>query len=271
MKYRTLITPIFLLSLILFSGCKKDEKSDSGVINFFSIEDDKQLGIEISQEIANNPNEFPILDMNQYATAYNYLYEYRDSILKTGEVGYANEFVWQFRIIHRDDVVNAFAVSGGYLYFYTGLIKFLDNGAQFAGVVAHEMAHAANRHTTNQLTKVYGLQVLLGLILGENPSAIAEIAAGLASGLASLAFSRSHEYNADEYAVRYTYNTQWDSRGVGGFFQKIEGGSTPPTFLSTHPSPEDRYDKILEMWNILGGKIGQENTAAYLQFKNSLP
>jgi predicted Zn-dependent protease len=151
------------------------------------------------------------------------------------------------------------------------LIKFLDNEAQFAGVVAHEMAHAAQRHTTNQLTKVYGLQVLFGLLLGENPSAIAEIAAGLATGLASLAFSRNHEYEADEYAVRYTYSTFWDSRGVGGFFEKIEGGSTPPTFLSTHPSPEDRYDKIIEMWEILGGKVGSENAPGYQQFKNSLP
>ena len=269
MRNKKYITILLIVSVSLLTSCKKD--SGGGAINVFSIDDDKQLGLEISQEIANDPANYPILDPVQYPTAYMYLNKFRNNLLNTGEVAYANNFVWDFKIIAKDDVINAFAVSGGYLYFYTGLIKFLDNEAQFAGVVGHEMAHAALRHTTNQLTKVYGLQILFSLLLGENPGTVAEIAAGLATGLASLAFSRDHENKADEFAVRYTYKTNWDPKGVSGFFQKIEGSATTPVFLSTHPSPEDRYTNIINIWEDLGSKTGEEDAAEYQLFKNSLP
>ncbi len=270
MKKSIYLSILFIALSFLFSDCKKESEGGS-FFNIFSVEDDKQLGLELSQEIASNPTEYPILDPAQYATAYTHMNRFRDDLLNTGLVNYANEFAWDFKIIAKDDVINAFAVPGGYCYFYTGLIKYLDNEAQFSGVVAHEMAHVALRHSTTQLTKVYGVQFLLSMLVGENPGALTEIAAGLATGLATLAFSRSHEYEADEFAVKYNYDTEWDARGVGGFFEKLESASVAPVFLSTHPSPDDRYDQILATWNSLGGKTGNENSSRYQDFINSLP
>ncbi|MCK4854968.1 MAG: M48 family metalloprotease [Bacteroidales bacterium] len=111
-----------------------------------------------------------------------------------------------------------------------------------------------------------------GSILGDNPSQLAEIAAGLASGLTSLAFSRQNEYEADEYAVRYLSKTDYDPRGLAGFFEKMEG-QTPflPVFLSTHPSPDDRLDQIYYHWEQSGSNPGERYESRYNDFKNSLP
>ena len=195
----------------------------------------------------------------------------RDSLLATGEVNYDNLFTWNVHIIHNDSVLNAFCTPGGYIYFYTGLIRFLDNEAEFAGVMGHEMAHAAQRHSTQQMTNAYGMQLLLSIVLGQNPNALAEIAADLAAGVASLAFSRDDEYESDEYSVRYLYKTSYDARGVAGFFEKIEGSPQPPEFLSTHPNPGNRVEKINEVWTELGGKTGETYPERYQQFKNTLP
>ncbi|MDZ7742539.1 MAG: M48 family metalloprotease [Bacteroidota bacterium] len=259
---------LFSLTLILFStqSCKEGEGP-----NIFSVQDDMEFGMQVNQEIENNAQEYNIIDPAQYPEAYQHLRRIRDSILNTGLVDYDEKFVWEVNLLKNDTVLNAFATPGGYLYFYTGLVKFLDNEAEFAGVMGHEMAHSAERHSTEQLTRVYGLQVLLSVVLGEDPGMIAQIAADLAAGLTMLAFSRNHENDADEFAVKYLYATSYDARGVAGFFQKLEGAPRPPEFLSTHPSPENRVEDILAMWEALGGKEGNYYVDSYNQFKNSLP
>ena len=266
MKKLTLgvVTCFFILVL---SSCSKDDPS----INIFAIEDDIALGQQVSDEIVANPQEYPILDPVRYSSAYDHLYRIRNTILASGKVKYATKFQWNCKIIQNDTMINAFSLPGGDMYFYTGIIKFLDNEAQFAGVMAHEMAHADRRHSTDQLTKVYGLEILLGVLLGNNPNVAEQIAAELALGLGTLAFSRSQEYEADEYAVKFLYATEYDAASLGDFFKKLEGETHPPTFLSTHPSPEDRLDKINEHFLSLGGVHGGTFAERYQEFKNALP
>lgn len=257
---------ILSLPLILLSSCKKDDG-----INIFTVEDDKQLGLQMQQQIASDPANYPLLNKSQYPSAYQHIERIRDSILNTGLVNYDTEFAWAVHIIRNDTVLNAFCTPGGYIYFYSALIKFLDDEAQFAGVLGHEMAHAARRHSTKQMTKAYGLQVLLSVVLGQNPNLLAQMAADLAAGVTMLAFSRDDEYESDELAVKYLYATSYDARGVAGFFEKIEGEPQPPEFLSTHPNPGNRVEKIHETWLSLGGKEGETYAERYQQFKNSLP
>jgi predicted Zn-dependent protease len=222
-------------------------------------------------EIAANPQDFPVLDPTAYAEAYQHINRIRDSILNTGQLFYQDKFEWSVKIIDNDTMINAFATPGGYLYFYTGLIKFLDNEAQFAGVMAHEMAHSDLRHSTNQITKAYGVQIMLSIIVGQANSQLVDIVADLAGGLGQLAFSRDHEYQADEYSVKYLYETSYDARGVADFFIKMSDAPHPPQFLSTHPSPDNRIEKINEVWTELGGKEGQTFVDSYNAFKASLP
>lgn len=271
MKRTFSIFSVLLSVLALsFTACNKDEGAASP-FNLFSVNDDMAFGEEFSREIEANPQSYPLLDEAQYQEAYNHIYRIRDSILNTGLVNYDDMFVWQVKIVKNDTVQNAFAVPGGYLYFYTGIIKFLDNEAEFAGVLGHEMAHAARRHSTNQLTKAYGISILLSIILGNDPNTLAQIAADLAAGLAVLAFSRNHENDADEWSVKYLYETSYNPRGIKAFFEKMEGAPHPPTFMSTHPSPTNRMENIDEIWQSLGGKEGSNYEDTYLAFKASLP
>jgi predicted Zn-dependent protease len=267
---KKLVWLILLISVpvvLLIQGCGEE---DNG-INIFTIEDDMTLGLQMQQEIQSNPAEYPLLSPAQYPEAYQHIERVRDSIMSTHLVNYDNLFEWDVHIIKDDTILNAFCTPGGYIYFYTGLIKFLDDEAEFAGVMGHEMAHAAERHSTEQMTQAYGLQLLISIVLGQNPNALAEIAADLAAGVAYLAFSRDDEYESDELSVNYLYETSYDARGVAGFFEKIEGSPQPPEFLSTHPNPGNRVEKINEIWTELGGKVGETYPQRYQEFKNLLP
>jgi Zn-dependent protease with chaperone function len=266
-KITTLAFIILLPAILIIQACGDDSEG----VNIFTLEDDMELGLQMQQEILSNPQDYPLLSRAQYPAAYSHIQRVRDSILETNLVNYDHLFAWEVHIIRNDTVLNAFCTPGGYVYFYTGLIKFLENEAEFAGVLGHEMAHAAQRHSTEQMTKAYGIQLLLSIVLGQNPNALAQIASDLASGATSLAFSREDEYEADEYAVKYLYETAYDARGVAGFFEKIEGSPQPPEFLSTHPNPGNRVEKIYEIWTGLGGKVGETYESRYQQFKNSLP
>jgi predicted Zn-dependent protease len=262
---------LLLLSLtLLIYSCSKDDNADN-TINIFSVQDDIAFGQQLRNEIRSNPADYPLLSETQYAAAYQHIYRIRDSILLKGNLKYANKFEWKIDIIRNDEVLNAFCAPGGYICVYTGIIKFLDNEAEFAGVMGHEMAHADRRHSTDQLTKAYGLQLLLGIVLGNNQSQLAAIAADLAAGVAMLAFSRSAENESDEYSVKYLYNTAYDATGVKGFFEKITGSPQPPEFLSTHPNPDNRFEHIVEVWEGLGGKSGGVFEESYNQFKSTLP
>lgn len=268
---RVLKINTFLLSLIslmlVFSTCKKNDKS----INVFTVSKDIELGQQVVAEIESKPSEYPVLDELTHPEAYQHLRRVRDKILQSDELNYADRFEWDVYIIEDDETLNAFAAPGGYMYFYTGLIKFLDTEAQFAGVMAHEMAHADRRHSTDRLTKTYGLSIMISVALGNDPGKLAEIATGIAQGLSTLAFSRENEYEADEYAVKYLYDTDYHPKGISGFFEKLETAHSTPQFLSTHPSPDNRLEAIDEVWTNLGAQTGEEHTSSYQEFKNSLP
>ncbi len=259
---KKIIYPIFIV--ITFISCSKD-----GDVNFFTKSQDIAFGEQLDSLVNADPS-YNVLPRTGNVEAYTFLENMLDDILSSSEIYYKDEFVWKVTIIE-EDVLNAFAAPGGYLYFYTGLMKYLDNSAQLAGVMAHEVAHADRRHSTENMTKVYGFSILVGILLGNNPSKLEEIAADLAQGLGTLAFSRNHEYEADEYAVRYTADTDYYPKGVAGFFEKLEGASSTPVFLSTHPSEEDRIEKIDEVWKSLGSPDGATAESEYTAFKNLLP
>ena len=260
---------IILILVVALSSC------DDGSINFFSLQDDIDFGEEFHRQIQESPGEFPILSRSEYPEAYSHLEAIRDALLESDDLRYANEFSWDVYIIDDRETLNAFCIPGGKMYFYTGIIEFLDNEAQFAGVMAHEMAHADRRHSTSTMTKQYGFSLLLSMMLGDEPTLLEEIAADLAQGLGSLKFSRDHEYEADEYAVRYADDGSGDynyyPKGISAFFEKIEGQTHSIEFLSTHPNPGNRLENIDEFWKSIGSPDGEEYTDRYENFKNSLP
>jgi predicted Zn-dependent protease len=234
-------TAIVLLLFVTLSAC--DENNN---LSLFSIENDIELGEQIHQEIMNDPS-FKVLSPNTYSEEYAYLNQLTNEILNSGEITYLSEFKWKVTILKDDDMLNAFATPGGYIYVYTGLIKYLNSADALAGVMAHEIAHADLRHSSRTLQKQYGLSILLSAILGNDPSTIAQIAAQIAGTTAGLSFSRDYEEEADMQSVEYLSNAPYACNGAAIFFQRLqEEGQDQgtPEFLSTHPSPENRVEDI---------------------------
>jgi len=265
MKFNTLLLVSGALLVALVSkGC-----SEGGGVNMFSIEDDLALGAQMAAEIASNPETYPILDSLTYAEAYKHIYAIRNTILASGAVYHQDAFPWQIKIINDDAVQNAFCTPGGYIYVYTGLIKYLEDESQLAGVIGHEMAHADLRHSTDQLTKAYGISFLIGIILGNKENLIADVVASLTQ----LAFSRSDEEQADAYSVNYLCPTHYVASGSAGFFEKIESEdeSDIMEFLSTHPNPKNRVSNIRKMAAGLPCEGDQLFEARYKTFIATLP
>ena len=196
-KFSFLLTVFITLGML--NSCDKNDN-----IILFGVQDDIALGQQVSAEIESDPAQFPILSEEEYPDAYTHIQRITDNILNSGKVQYRDEFTWEVKLIHDDEVLNAFCTPGGYIYVYTGLIKYLDTEDQLAGVMGHEIGHADLRHSSRQLQRFYGISVLLGLILGENPNA---------TSVRSVAKIKEHPYRA------WKVN---DNGSISGFVNNIE-------------------------------------------------
>lgn len=264
---------LVLFSLIAFSSCKDNE----GVI--FSIQDDINLGQQVSHQVDSTFRASgQLLDRNSsnanVKKAYTHLDRIVERVLNSGEVKYKNEFPWTVKIIDDRETLNAFAAPGGQIYVYTGLMKFLEDEDHFAGVLAHEIAHADKRHSVRQLQRDYGISILLSVALGNNPGALKQIAAQLAGSLAGLRFSRDAETEADNTSVLYLGGTQYYAcDGAAGFFVKLNSqaqSSNPPEFLSTHPNPDNRIENIQQQARQRGCSTASAPDTDFHELKKSL-
>lgn len=259
---------VFGLSMLILASCGLFNKENKGQgLNLFTIAQDKEFGAQVAAEIDGNPAEYPLLDSASNIEVYQMIYRVRDKILNSGNVTNKDNFEWRLRIIDNDSTLNAFCTPGGYIYVYTGILKFLDNESQFAGVMGHEIAHADKRHSTRQMTKMYGLQVMLDILAGDR--ALLKEMTGAIIGLKN---SRKHETEADQYSVEYLCPTDYNAAGGGGFFQKIQdmGGASQPEFLSTHPDPGKRIEHFNSAKTTLGCSGANDNTNEYKRIVGQL-
>lgn len=160
---------------------------------------------------------------------------------------------WQFRVLD-SDVINAFAVPGGYVYFTRGILAHMNNEAQLAGVLGHEIGHVTARHSVSQQTK--GLLTQLGVIAAVVVSPeLAQFADQLSQGaqLLMLSYSRSDESQSDELGVEYSSKLGYDAKEMAKFFLTLQasnrqsGNGELPEFLSTHPDPGNRYQRVTKL------------------------
>lgn len=257
------------ISVLVLTACGVvNEKNKGKGINLFSVQQDIELGAQVAGEIEADKAQFPVLDSAKNVQVYQYLYKIRDKILSTGEIDFKEEFTWRLRVIHDDSTLNAFCTPGGYIYIYTGILKFLDSEDQLAGVLGHEMAHADMRHSTRQMTQMFGVQLLLDVLAGDQV-ALKQIT----GALVGLKFSRSHETEADTKSVEYLCPLDYNAAGGAGFFQKIQdmGGSNVPEFLSTHPDPGNRIENFQNNKVTMGCKGDRDYKSEYKAMVAKLP
>ena len=217
-------------------------------INVFPLSQDTQLGSEMDKEIRRNPQQYPILN-NNYVQ--NYVQNLVNKILISPKIKYKKNFPYKVTIINDDKVLNAFCTPGGYIYVYTGILKYLEDEASLAGVVGHEIAHAENRHGTQHMTNSLGLEVLASLALGNNPSELTKVAANAGALIAMLKNSREDETEADNSSFEYLRSSNYWPGGIKKFFEKMlaekgnrSTGGKLDEWMSTHPLPQSRVDNV---------------------------
>ncbi|HEX2059748.1 MAG TPA: M48 family metallopeptidase [Thermoanaerobaculia bacterium] len=224
-----------VLAMLLAAGC--GSAGGGGDFNLISIEEEWQLGAQLSQEIARQ------VRFNNDPAINAYVRNMGQRIVQQSGAPF-NQLPWQFHVVE-DDSINAFAIPGGHVYVHTGLIENADNAAELAGVMAHEISHVTARHSTEQISRQYGLSILAGLVLGQNPGQLAQIAAQIVAGGALARFSREAEEEADELGIRAMAAAGYNPVGMATMFEELlEHRQGQPgrveQFFSTHPLTEDR-------------------------------
>lgn len=153
----------------------------------------------------------------------------------------SSDYDYKFMIVANDEI-NAFALPGGYIMIYSGLIEICDNPEELTAVIAHEMGHIENRHIVSRLIKELGLSVILSgdlVVVGE-----------IGRTAASTVFDRRQEKEADEFSLDLLYKAKIDPRIMATFFRKLkdEVGSYDKKLeiLMTHPHINSRIKSSLE-------------------------
>jgi len=219
------------------AGCATLEGGEG--INLLSTEQERALGAKVSKEIEQQEKVLadPVIQ--------DYVREIGERL--TAQVG-RTEVSYQFKVIDAPDTVNAFALPGGYMYVYTGLLKLCDTEAQLASVMGHEIAHVAAHHHGEAMTRAYGYQMVVDTLLGNNQRQLVQMAAGLAGTTGTLYFSRQSEREADVLGMRYLVQAGYPPNAMVRFMEKMMeasgGESQPPVFLSSHPATQERIQSL---------------------------
>lgn len=171
-----------------------------------------------------------------------------------------------FTIIDKPDEINAFAIPGGHVFIYTGLLKSAASGAEVAGVLAHEIGHITKYHGRNLLLERTATEYVNTILFGDS-SSIAGAVAGLLENMAFLGFSRDNEFQADSCAVAYTTKAGINPVGMSIFLDKLkaEYGEEPKIFepFSTHPPLSDRLKKVKNVIDTLNGASMSSGSKMY--------
>ncbi len=157
-------------------------------------------------------------------------------------------FPFTFEVV-ADPSINAFALPGGPMFINTGLLRAVDNEAQLAGVMGHEMSHVILRHGTNQASKsrLIELPAVLGSQMAGNSmmGRLAALGIGLGANSVLLKFSRSAESQADLMGSHLMAESGYNPMEMARFFEKLNAqGSHGLQFLSDHPNPDNRERAI---------------------------
>ena len=155
---------------------------------------------------------------------------------------------YHFKVVNTE-VVNAFAVPGGYLYVNIGLIRAAENESELAGVIGHEIGHVVGKHGVKQMTRQLGLAAVAQLALGEDQSKLKKMVANLATNGVLTKYSRDAEREADMYAVQEMYDAGIDPEGMATFFEKLHNlQKSKPSRLqqmfATHPLTTERITAV---------------------------
>ena len=239
-----------------------------------STQQEVQMGAQYASEIN---RQLPIVDD---ATLNRYINQVGNQLAAVTARTQREGLRYQFFIVNAD-VVNAFAVPGGYVYVNRGLVERTDNLSELAGVLAHEIAHVEHRHGIDQMQKANNANLALTLgyvLLGRQPSGLEQAAIGIGGNLYFARHSREAENEADALAVPMMVEAGISPNGLPTFFEELiaerqRSPSSLEQWFSTHPLTEDRIagtQQVIAQVPAARLRGLTTTTTAYTSFKTRL-
>jgi predicted Zn-dependent protease len=225
------------------------------------VEIGKQVSVDVEskEKLLNN------------TTVQNYVNGVGQSIAKICD---RTDVEYKFKVIDKDEI-NAFACPGGFIYIYTGLLELLDNEAQLAAILSHEISHIVARHSMKKLQNIYGYSILAQIALGDKAEGVAGDIVNIAAMLILQGYSRDNEFEADRYGILYAKNAGYNPKGMIQVFEKFKEmqGNPPPAILgllSSHPPAVDRISRGESEIRKIGGTALPYQTDRYKNIKSKL-
>jgi predicted Zn-dependent protease len=240
----------------------------------YTWEQELQIGKEADSQIITQYGLYDDPKLSEYVTKVGELVLAQSHMRRTDVDQQFRNTKFTFRVLN-SPIVNAFALPGGYVYVTRGLLTHLNNEAQLAVVLGHEIGHIAARHASQRAFEQQAGQIALigGAILGEEllgvPAGDILGIGGTAAELLFLRYSRDHERESDRLGVEYSAMSGYQAAEGSAFFVSLKrlseaAGGGLPSFLSSHPDPGDREQSIKSMsaeWANKGmslEKVGQD-------------
>ncbi len=234
----------------MLAGCKTNEATGKTYINALSREEEIAMGEAAMPEMVQGYGG-AVTDpaLNQYVTSIGLeMAAYTEGDFPT--------LPWEFTILN-SDVINAFALPGGKVFISRGLAEKMNNEAQLAGVLGHEIGHVTAQHIDQRVGRQFGLAIgatIASVFAGQSDSDWAQAAAGVAvtgAGVYALSFDRGEETESDTLGMRYMAKAGYNPAGQLQVMQILQAAAGDaggqPEFLSTHPLPQTRIDHIKKL------------------------
>ena len=214
--------------------------------NLFGVKDDVKFGREAAREAEGQVKVLRDPEVTQYVESVG-----RRLVAALPPEYQHPEFRYTFKVVNDKDL-NAFSLPGGPIYINRGMIEASRNEGELAGVIAHEISHVALRHGTSEMGKkliaLVGLEVLAAALGDGKAGKITEAVGAVGLSVYFLKFSRKNETQADIMAAQLMARAGYDPQDLANVFQLLERkeGRSGPQWLSDHPNPGNRYDRILQ-------------------------
>jgi Zn-dependent protease with chaperone function len=241
--------------------------------NKYKVSEDVQAGQQAAQQVV---QQMPIL-RDSYVD--NYVESVGRRLVQAIPAEYQHpEFRYSFDVVDARDI-NAFALPGGPMFVNRGMIEAARNEGEMAGVMAHEISHVALRHATAQATETQKFQIgsvlgqIAGAVIGGGVGQVVAAGSQIGFGAGALKYSRKYETQADILGAQIMARAGYDPRDLANMFRTIAqqgGGSGGPEWLSSHPNPGNREQRIMQEAAMLRVEGGRGDTAEFRNVQSRL-
>jgi len=246
-----LTLPILALALVFalaLPGCSTNPATGKAQFNILSESQEVSLGAEAAPDfIQGNGGEIPSASIRAYVS---------DLGMKLAKASERPDLPWEFFVLDSDQI-NAFALPGGKVFMSRGLMAKMDNEAQLAGVLGHEVGHVTAQHIGQQMSRTMAIQLGLigvgvaGAVSDEAWMQVLGVGTSVGGTVYLLKFGRDQESQADELGVRYMTRLGYNPIAQVQVMQILKeasgGGGGQMEMLSTHPLPQTRIERLREL------------------------